>query len=283
MAAFVLSFISSFLIHRSVAKYAGSNIPLPPVKHVTLHEPFLSKFNEIVVIGDVHGCFDEMKQMLNLIHQGATRGEQILKIFVGDLVNKGPKNREVLELLLGDKNSSHPSILAVRGNHDEVVISETLNWRHFQSIKKKNSWMKELSDDELNYLIDLPYTISIPSLNSIIVHAGLVPGVELQEQNLRDLVTMRNLIIEEKHGKHGVKYSTTERHKPGEAWANVWAGPSHVYFGHDAKRLLQECPFATGLDTGCVYGNHLTALFIKGSRKGQFIKLKATACHQATD
>lgn len=170
----------------------------------------------------------------------------------------------------------------VRGNHDEVVLREHLTWKQHPDyhLKHKNKWMKHLTNEEIDHLISLPYTISIPSLNSIIVHAGLIPGVKLEAQSLHDLINMRNL-IEDSSQKCG--YRATREHHPGTAWAKMWPGPQHVYSGHDAKRKLQQCRHATGLDTGCVYGRHLTGLFIKWPRKGEFVQVKPTTCHQPVD
>ena len=46
----------------------------------------------------------------------------------------------------------------------------------------------------MNFLRELPFTLTIPHLNAIIVHAGLIPGVPLFKQSSDDLVWMRNII-----------------------------------------------------------------------------------------
>ena len=251
------------------------NIPFPNILHKVLDTELIDKFDEIFVIGDVHGCFDEMQNIIRLAHEDEYTNSKILKIFVGDLVNKGPKSKEVIDFMMRHKHDC----LSVRGNHDEVVLREYFKCKqNDEQLESKNAWIANLNEDEINYLVDLPYTISIPNLSVTMVHAGLIPGIGLEETNPLDMVTMRNLICDSSRDTRELKAIKDE--SQGEPWALFWRGPQHVYFGHDAKRMLQKYEFATGLDTGCVYGKMLTGVFIKGKRLNQFVQVNAEKIYQ---
>jgi hypothetical protein len=119
-----------------------------------------------------------------------------------------------------------------------------------------NEGKTPFSDEDLVWMANLPYTIRIPGhlfgevSDTLIVHAGLIPGVNLDDTDSRTFMVLRDLKCEDSPIFHTVP------------WASLWNGPEHVIFGHDAKRGLQEYEHATGLDTGCVYGKKLTGIIL---------------------
>ncbi|GFT92166.1 metallophos domain-containing protein [Nephila pilipes] len=238
----------------------------PRIRHLYLKPTDLQKFEEILVIGDVHGCFDELQMLLK---KANATSPSILKIFVGDLVRKGPKNLEVLNYV---RNSE--SCLSVRGNNDEKCLIRLYSAQASgnYTLKRQDKWMVNLSPADLEYLEELPYTISIPSLNVIIVHAGFIPGIPMEKQHPWTMMNIRD--IDPDQSCPG-GYRPIVKKFAGHPWASKWKGPQHVYFGHDNKKKLQLYPFATGLDTSCFRGNYMTGLFISGFRAGAFVTQNA--------
>jgi hypothetical protein len=202
-----------------------------------------------IVVGDVHGCSDELERLLDEVR--AERTDRL--VFVGDLVAKGPDSIGVLRMVRARRAE------AVLGNHDVHLLRvHRARAAHepppdvSDSIKKL---ARKLDDDDWKWLSSLPYSIAIREHGTLVVHAGLVPGVPLEKQRPEDLLTMRSIRADG---------TASKRIEDGEPWASKWQGPEHVYFGHDAVRGLQRWPFATGLDTGCVYGGRLTACVLPG-------------------
>ncbi len=106
----------------------------------------------------------------------------------------------------------------------------------------------------------------------MIVHAGIIPNIPLEQQTISDMTKMRNVYFTEKNSI-GEASESPDRGGP---WAEIWQGPTHIYFGHDARRGLQLHPFATGLDTGCCYGRQLSAVILPGHT---IMQVQATTSH----
>lgn len=157
---------------------------------------------------------------------------------------------------------------AVKGNHDDYVVLQRDNFQATPPIVNSNyEWTKQLSDSEANYLRNLPYTLSFSQFDTLVVHAGVMPTETLQEQGLATMYKIRNILerVDEKTGEI-IERIPTEDHTIGKPWASLWATyvktKQRVVFGHDAIRKLQKYERAWGLDTGAVYGFHLTALIL---------------------
>lgn len=204
---------------------------LPPCKGRTL------------LIGDIHGCADELKQLLAKFDP--KKKDRIIAL--GDLVNRGPKSRKVMKI------ARKYGILPILGNH-EIRLLEAWKTKRIGPLKLKDRLTyAALRKSDWEWMETWPHVYRIKSLNLIAVHGGFLPGKNWKKQSPR-LVTSIQVI--DKKG-NPTKRSQNANGKP---WANFWIGPEHVVYGHTPRKQPLKHQKATGLDTGCVYGNSLTAL-----------------------
>jgi len=205
----------------------------------------------VIAIGDVHGCIDELQ---DLLRQCDYRPGDLV-VFLGDLVCKGPDSISVVQM------AREIGAIGVRGNHDFEVV------RWHQAIKsgvdppvvrsEHFHIASCLSKADMKWMHSLPWYIMSRELESLFVHAGFVSGIRLKKQNPRLMMNMRSILPD------GTVTSKFFNNWP---WARLWDGPQTVLFGHDADRGLQQYEHAIGLDTGCVYGGRLTACILPEKR-----------------
>ena len=203
-----------------------------------------------LIIGDVHGCSVELRDLLDLV---AVSAEDRV-VFVGDLVARGPDSHGVLRVVreLGARS--------VVGNHELELRrfrAASVEGRAARRLGRSHRELSsELSQEEWDLIESFPTYLELPEHGVVVVHAGLVPGRELDEQDEDVLVNVRCI---DANGQ------PTHRLQ-GTLWGEIYRGPPHVVFGHDALRSVQLHPDATGLDSGCVYGGRLTALVLPAAQ-----------------
>ncbi|KAH6974004.1 Metallo-dependent phosphatase-like protein [Ilyonectria destructans] len=178
----------------------------PPFEGITVmaalpdeYVPTTENQRRMIVIGDVHGMIDPLNTLLEETGFDSTKDHIVS---VGDMVNKGPDSAGVVKRLM-DLNAS-----AVRGNHEDRVL---LAWAAYNTLEvvatdlaTKDAEVprgesgdlktaRSLSSEQLDWLKNLPVILTVDPLNLYIVHAGLVPGIELEQQVPWAVMNMRTL------------------------------------------------------------------------------------------
>jgi bis(5'-nucleosyl)-tetraphosphatase (symmetrical) len=212
-----------------------------------------------IVIGDVHGCVDELRLLLNVVEFNTS--DRLL--FTGDLVDRGPDSISVVRLVrsLG--------ALVVLGNHD----SRHVRWAHHEATRlatgKPNPMRpyapdllrlnEQLVDEgHIDWFASLPLTLQL-SDRWLLVHAGMPPQMRRRD----DLMYVRFV-----NPKTGAMMPTPELgvKPPGTVfWTKLYSGNESIIYGHNVDdlerpRIDRPQPGVTcvGIDTGCVFGGHLT-------------------------
>jgi hypothetical protein len=190
-----------------------------------------------IIVGDVHGCARELDALLDKV--AFANGDRL--VFVGDVLSRGPDSLGVLDVV------RRSGAVLVRGNHEQRLL-DWLDRMDDPAISRMHRTLaRMLRPIDWSLIATSKIWVDFPEHDLRVVHAGVDPTVRLEAQKPDTMMKIRTV--------------------GGALWGSRYHGPPHVVFGHNAAPGLQLHPWATGLDTGCVYGGRLTALVLGPGRK----------------
>lgn len=195
-----------------------------------------------MIVGDVHGCFDELEELLEAVK---LQPEDLL-ISVGDLVDRGPASLEVVRFF-----RERPNTLVLMGNHERKHARAVFSYA--QEIVRIQ--LGERYAEIVEWMKTLPYYYEDARVR--VVHAAVVPGTPLAAQRLEILAGTttgeRELETAVPEGRWHERYGRSpDDERP-------------VVFGHHVvgdEAMAREDGKVFGLDTGACHGGRLTALSV---------------------
>lgn len=243
-----------------------------------LNEPMLTKLfskkgdnkalippgRRIYAVGDVHGCLAELRALMGIIDADSVAApiEGRRLIFLGDYVDRGPDSKGVIETMIGLRQAA-PEAVFLKGNHEAAMLDFMANprqhgeWLHWGGDKTLESYglAHVMARDEADLAAELSRVMPtahrdfLESLDLmhvegdyVFVHAGLKPGVALDDQDASDLMWIRNEF-----------HKTPSDKRPDKI----------VVHGHHPVKKPQDEGWRINVDTGACWSGMLSALVLE--------------------
>ena len=217
------------------------------------------------IIGDIHGCYDELQELLLSLGYAVevpdggwphvTHPEGRKAVFVGDLVDRGPKTPDVLKLVMGSIRSK--TAYCVAGNHD-VKLARKLNGRDVklthglaESVAQLEGETPEFRSEVFKFLDGLVSHYVFDGGKLVVAHAGL-----REEMHGRGSGAVRQFAMYGETTGENDEYGLPVRYN----WAADYRGKAAVVYGHTPVPYADWLNNTICVDTGCVFGGKLTAL-----------------------
>ncbi|MBO9202177.1 MULTISPECIES: metallophosphoesterase [Niastella] len=191
------------------------------------------------IVGDIHGCYDELMELIEKV--GLTAEDMLISL--GDIVDRGNKSKEVYEFFLNRPNS-----VVLMGNHERKHQNNVLSYA--QEIVKVQFGSEY--EGFLKWLDGLDYFYETEE--AIIIHAFFEHDTELAKQKQEVLcgATAGDRYLEKKYPE-------------GSSWTAFYKGTKPIIYGH---QVVGEKPAifnnTYGIDTGACHGDYLTAIELPG-------------------
>jgi serine/threonine protein phosphatase 1 len=220
----------------------------------------------VYAVGDIHGRLDLLQKLWVAIEEdAAAKPAKNVILFVGDYVDRGPDSKGVIDFLI-KAQLSQTVVLCLRGNHDQAVLDFVAdanfyrNWKNFGAMETLLSYgvRPPLFDTEselerarrefvdacpsahVKFLSSLPYSHAIGGY--FFAHAGVRPGIPIEQQSPQDLLWIREEFLFSRRGFDKV-----------------------VVHGHTPEDRARRRVHRIGIDTGAYITGKLTAVVLEGA------------------
>jgi protein phosphatase len=213
------------------------------------------------IIGDVHGCYDELVSLLVKLGYDVAEGPRAAHpegrkaVFLGDLVDRGPNTPGVLHLVMGMVASG--SALCVPGNHENKLV-RALRGRDVQvthglaeSLAQLGKEPPEFRQQVLEFLDGLISHFVLDGRKLVVAHAGI-----REEMQGRASAAVRAFALYGETTGETDEFGLPVRYP----WATEYRGRATVVYGHTPVPDPEWVNNTINVDTGCVFGGALTAL-----------------------
>ena len=215
-----------------------------------------------IIIGDIHGCDDQLKSILGKLHPDP---ETDMLILLGDLFDRGPESWEVFQTVKGLRKDYGDRFILLRGNHEDYLLREKISFmdnlvwirvgkndtiRSFRSHgEKMESAIPWLKENIINYYKGEHFQC---------VHAGLKID-PLEANDTYTLIHDHSVVIQNRYAGPLTITGHIALEEP--AW---FAGDGETVesLEYDMRRQLPERGVLC-IDTGCGKGGKLTAMVIE--------------------
>ncbi|MEM7439232.1 MAG: metallophosphoesterase family protein [Pseudomonadota bacterium] len=237
----------------------------------------------IYAVGDIHGDLEKLQAALEWVDEDARgRGHEV--VFIGDLVDRRADSRGVVDFLHNGQAAERPWIV-LKGNHDRMMTEFIRHGRRDPCLRSDWDWLapqlgaaetlasygveieglvpdairqaalRAVPPAHLDYLEALPDHYDTPEV--FFCHAGIKPGVALEDQKEDDLIWIRAPFhkVETPH-------------------------PKLIVHGHTPVDRVTHYGNRINIDTGCAYGRDLSVIVLDAGAIWQVSASGRTSLHQ---